>query len=139
MSYVGHVSDVVHGHGLTLSKIVNPYVNNVRHMTYICHLQTLNHTYKYNLAPHAGFPIIPALRQSFTSETLDRGARRSNLIAFSVRGWTNGFFIYICLFSTYVHGKPRLNTFHHIIHTGRHVSGVSTYGSTILQSVSPYP
>jgi hypothetical protein len=48
-------------------------VNNVRHMTYICHLQTLNHTYKHNLAPHAGFPMIPALRWSFTFETLDRG------------------------------------------------------------------
>src|SRR3954464_6791070 len=48
-------------------------VNNVRHMTYICYLQTLNHNYKHNLAPHAGFPMIPALRRSFTSETLDRG------------------------------------------------------------------
>src|ERR1041385_2253568 len=114
-------------------------VNNVRQMTYICHLQTLNHTCKHILAPHAGFPMIPALRRSFTPETLDRGARRSTLIAFSVRGWTNGFFIYICFFSTYVHGKPRLNTFHHIIHTGRHVPGVSTYRSTILLSVSPCP
>src|SRR3954465_7463474 len=115
-------------------------VNNFRHMTYICHLQTLNHTYNHNLAPHAGFPMIWALRRSFTSETLDRGARRSTLIAFSVRGWTNGlFFIYLCLVSTYVHGKPRLNTFHHIIHTGRPVPGVSTYGSTILLSVSACP
>src|ERR1041385_9125511 len=74
-------------------------VTNVRHMTYICHLQTLNHAYKHNLAPHAGFPMIPALRRSFTSETLDRGggARRSTLIAFSVRGWTNGLF-YLSMF-----------------------------------------
>src|SRR3954463_8863965 len=114
-------------------------VNNDRHMTYICHLQTLNHTYKQNLAPHKGFPMIPSLRRSFTPETLDRGARRSTLIAFSVRGRTNGIFIFLCLFSTYVHGKPRLNTFHHIIHTGRHVPGVCTYGSTILLSVSPCP
>src|ERR1041385_1192982 len=114
-------------------------VKNVRHMTYICHLQTINHTYKHNLAPHAGFPMIPALRWSFTFETLDRGARRSTLIAFSVRGWTNGIFIYLCLFSTYVHGKPRWNTFHHIIHTGRPVPGVCTYGSTILLSVSACP
>src|ERR1041385_4031334 len=114
-------------------------VNNVRHMTCICHLQTLNHTYKHNLAPHAGFSMIPALRRSFTPETLDRGARRSTLIAFSVRGWANGLFYLSMFFSTYVHGKPRLNTFHHIIHTGRHVPGVSTYGSTILLSVSPCP
>src|SRR3954463_7502401 len=115
-------------------------VNNVRHMTYICHLQTLNHTYKHNLAPHAGFPMIPALRRSFTSETLDRGGgRRSTLVAFSVRGWTNGLFYLSMFFSTYVHGKPRLNTFHHIIHTGRHVPRGSTYGSTNLLSVSPCP
>src|SRR3954466_15432479 len=115
------------------------YVKNVRHMTYMCHLQTLNHTYKHNLAPHAGFPMIPALRRSFTPKTLDRGGRRSTLIAFSVRGWTNGLFYLSMFFSTYVHGKPRLNTFHHIIHTGRHVPGVSTYGSMILLSVSPCP
>ena len=51
-------------------------VNNVRHMTYICHLRTLNHTYNHNLAPDAGFPMIPALRRSFTTETLDRGGPR---------------------------------------------------------------
>src|ERR1041385_337748 len=115
-------------------------VNNVRHMTYIWHLQTLNHTYKHNLAPHAGFPIIPALRRSFTSETLDRGGPAD--LPLYLSPYEDGpmeFFIYICLFSTYVQGKPRLNTFHHIIHTGRHVPGVSTYGSTILLSVSPCP
>src|ERR1041384_2495945 len=115
-------------------------VNNVRHMTYICHLQTLNHTYKHNLAPHAGFPMIPALQRSFTPETLDRGGPQIYPYSFlrtRMQQWT--FFIYICLFSTYVHGKPRLNTFHHIIHTGRPVPGVSTYGSTILRSVSPCP
>src|SRR3954468_24550200 len=47
-------------------------VNDVRHMTYICHIQTLNHTYKHNLDPHAGFSMIPALRRSFTPGTLDR-------------------------------------------------------------------
>src|ERR1041385_3605101 len=114
-------------------------VNNVTHMTYICHLQTVNHTYKHNLAPHAGFPMIPDLRRSFTPETLDQGGRKSTLIAFSVRGWTNEFFIYLCYFSTYVYGKARLNTFLHIIHTGRHVPRVSTYGSTILLSVCPCP
>src|SRR4051812_8543256 len=116
-------------------------VNNVRHMTYICHLQTLNHTYKHNLAPHAGFPMIPALRRSFTSETLDRGGgvRRSTLIAFSIREWTNGLFYLSMFLSTYVHGKPWLNKFHHIIHTLTTLPGVSTYGSTILLSVSPCP
>src|SRR3954462_2257797 len=118
------------------------YVNNVRHMTYICHLQTLNHTYKHNLSPHAGFPMILALRRSFTSETLDRGGGGAQIYRYSflrtrMDQWT--FFIYLCLVSTYVHGKPRLNTFHHIILTGRPVSGVSTYGSTILLSVSPCP
>src|SRR4051812_45378207 len=111
-------------------------MNKVRHMTYICHLHTLNHTYKHNLAPHVGFPMISALRRSFTPETLDRGARRSII---PYEDGPMDFFIYLCLFSTYVHGKPRLNTFHHIIHTGRPVSGVSTYGSTILLSVSPCP
>src|ERR1041385_2625511 len=102
-------------------------VKNVRHMTYICHLQTLNHTYKHNLAQHAGFPMISALRRTFTSETLDRGgrARRSTFIDFSVRGWVNGLFYLSMCFSTYKHGKPRLNTFRHIIHTGRPVPGVS--------------
>src|ERR1041385_4891260 len=115
-------------------------VNNVRHMTYICHLQTLNHTYKHNLAPHAGFPMIPALRQSFTSETLDRGDPQIYPYKFlRARVDQLSFFLYLCFFSTYVHGEPRLDTFHHIIHTGRHVPGVSTYGSTILLSVSPCP
>src|SRR3954468_16541071 len=110
-------------------------------MTYICHIQTLNHTYKHKLAPHAGFLMIPALRRSFTSETLDRGGGAQiyhySFLRTRMDQWN--FFIYLCLFSTYVHGKPRLNTFHHIIHTGRSVPGVSTYGSTILLSVSPCP
>src|SRR3954463_3399642 len=87
-------------------------VNNVRHMTYICHLQTLNHTYKHNLAPHAGFPMIPALRRSFTSETLDLGGPQIYPYSFlrtRMDQWT--FFIYLCLFSTYVHVKPRLTHF----------------------------
>src|SRR4051812_44850769 len=96
-------------------------VNNVRHMTYICHLQTLNHTYKHNLAPHAGFTMIPALRRSFTSETLDRGAPQIYPYSFlrtRMDQW-NFLSIYLFLFSTYVHGKPLLNTFDHIIHNGR--------------------
>src|SRR3954467_15473562 len=81
-------------YGSTILLSVSPMsVNNIRHMTYICHLQTLNHTYKHNLAPHAGFPMIPALRRSFTSETLDGGWAQIYLIAFSVRGWTNGLFL----------------------------------------------
>src|SRR3954464_3663102 len=111
-------------------------VNNVRHMTYICHLQTLNHTYKHNIDPHAGFPMIPALRRSFTSETLDRGGADLPLLLSPYEDGPMDFFIYLCLVSTYVHGKPRLNTFHHIILTGRPVQGVSTYGSTILLSVA---
>src|SRR4051812_45003932 len=115
-------------------------VNNVRQMTYICHLQTLNPTYKHNLAPHAGFPMIPALRRSFTSETLDRGGPRIYPYSFLRTRMNQWNFLYIyVLFSTYVHVKPGLNTFHHIIHTGRHVSGVATYGSTMLLSVSPCP
>src|SRR4051812_40713878 len=48
-------------------------VNNVRHMTWICHLPTLDHTSTHNLGRHAGFQVIPTLRRSFTSETIDRG------------------------------------------------------------------
>src|SRR3954466_377300 len=115
-------------------------VNNVRHMTYICHLQTLNHTYKHNLAPHAGFPTIPTLRRSFPPKPLERGGGGADL-PLLLSPYEDGpmdFFIYLCLFFTYVHGKPRLNTFHHI-HIGRPVPGVFTYGSTILLSVSPCP
>src|SRR3954470_3569288 len=96
-------------------------VNNVRHMTYICHLKTINHTYKHNLAPHAGFPMIPALRRSFTPETFDREGPQIYPYSFLRTRMDQWNFLSIYVFSTYVHGKPRLNTFHHIIHTGRDV------------------
>src|ERR1041384_2382534 len=79
------------------------FVNNVRHMTYICHLQTLNHTYKHNLAPHAGFPMIPALRRSFTAETLDRGGSQIYPYSFlrtRMDQWTF-LSIYVCLAHMY--------------------------------------
>src|SRR4051794_31753706 len=115
-------------------------MNNVRHMTYICHLQTLNHTYKHNLAPHAGFPNDSGPPTVIHPQNPRSGGGAD--LPLWLSPYEDGpmdFFIYLCLFSTYVHGKPRLNTFHHIIHTGRPVPGVSTYGSTILLSVCPCP
>src|ERR1041385_148984 len=79
-------------------------VNNVRHMTYICHLQTLSHTYKHNLAPHVGFRMIPALRRSFTSETLDRGGPQIypySFLRMRMVQWTF-LSIYICLAHIYM-------------------------------------
>src|ERR1041385_9272785 len=82
-------------------------VNNVRDMTYICHLQTLNHTYKHNLAPHAGFPIIPALQRLFTSETLDRWGPQIYPYSFlhtRMDQWT--FLpIYVCLAHMYMENQ----------------------------------
>src|SRR4051812_41716135 len=71
-------------------------MNNVRHMTWTCHLPTLPHTSTHILGTHAGFRVIPTLWRSFTFETLDWGTNRSTPIAFSVRGWTNGLFVSIC-------------------------------------------
>src|SRR3954462_10969125 len=42
-------------------------------MTWTCHLPTLHHTSAHMLGTHAGFPVIPTLRRSFTSEILDWG------------------------------------------------------------------
>src|SRR3954469_18087974 len=71
-------------------------LNNVRHMTWICHLPTLHHTSTHMLGTHASFRVIPTLRRSFTSKTVDRGTRRCTPIALSVRGLTNELFVSIC-------------------------------------------
>src|SRR3954465_6184560 len=65
-------------------------------MTWTCHLPTLHRTSTHMLGTHAGFRVIPTLRRSFTSETLDWGTSRSTPIAFSVRGWTNELLFSIC-------------------------------------------
>src|SRR3954469_4204087 len=86
-------------------------VNNVRHMTWTCHLPTLNHTSTHILGTHAGFRVIPTLRRSFSSETLDRGDPQiypDSFLRTRVDQWT--FSLYLCLFSTYVHGEPMLDT-----------------------------
>src|SRR3954467_6443174 len=106
-------------------------------MSWTCHLPTLHRTSTHMLGTHA-FLVIATLRQSFTSETLDQGDPQIYPYSFlrtRVDQWT--FCLYLCLFSKYVHGEPMLDTFHHIIHTGRPVTGVSTYRSTFLLSVSP--
>src|ERR1044071_8855927 len=79
----------------------------VRHMTYICHLQTLNHTYKHNLAPHAGFPMILALRRSFTSETLDQGGPQIYPYSFLRTRMVQWAFlsIYVCLAHMYMENQ----------------------------------
>src|SRR3954467_4756798 len=86
-------------------------------MSWTCHLPTLHRTSTHMLGTHA-FLVIATLRQSFTSETLDRGDPQIYPYSFlrtRVDQWT--FCLYLCLFSTYVHGEPRLDTFHHqIIH-----------------------
>src|SRR4051812_35869216 len=105
-------------------------VNNVRHMTYICHLQTLNHTYKHNLAPHAGFPndsgpptvIHPRNPRS------GGGVADLPLLLSPYKDRPIVLFIPPRRPSAYVQENQRLYTFHHIIHTGRPVPGVSTYG-----------
>src|SRR3954471_21602487 len=107
-------------------------------MTWICHLPTLHHTSTHMLGTHAGVRVITALRRSFTSEIPDRGDPQIYPYSFlrtRVHQWT--FCLYLCLFSTYVHGEPMLDTFHHIIHTGCPVSGVLTHRIRILISVSP--
>src|SRR3954462_14679914 len=107
-------------------------------MTCICHLPTLHHTSTHMLGTHAGFPVIPTLLRSVTSETLDRGGPQIYPYSFlrtRVDQWT--FCLYLCFFGTYVHGEPMFDTFHHIIHTGSPLPGVSTYRSRILLSVSP--
>src|SRR3954463_1563964 len=106
-------------------------MNNVRHMTYICHLQTLNHTYKHNLAPHACFPNDSGPPTVIHPRNPRSGGGGPQIYPYSflrtrMDQWT---FLSIYVFLAHMYGKPRLNTFHHIIHTGRPVPGVSTYGS----------
>src|SRR3954468_22044371 len=97
-------------------------VNNVRHVTYICHLQTLNHTDKHNLAPHAGFPMMPALRRSFTSETLDRGGAHIYPYSFLRRRMHQWTFLSIYVFLAHMYMENQ----------------VSTHFNTLFTPVDPY-
>ena len=99
--------------------------------------QTLHHTCTHMLGTDASFPAIPTFRWSVSWETLGRGARRSTPIAFSVRGFTNGIFIFFGFFRTYVHGNHRLGILYHKIGSVWAVAGVSAYISWILPSASP--
>ena len=79
-------------------------------MTWKCHLPTLHHTSTHMLGTHVCFRVIPKLRRSFTSETLDRGDPQIYPYSFlrtRVDQWT--FCLYLCLFSKYVHGEPMLD------------------------------
>src|ERR1043165_6643984 len=81
-------------------------------MTWACHLPTLHHTSTHMLGTHASFRVIPTLRWSFTSETLDRGDPQIYPYSFlrtRVDQWT--FCLYMCLFSKYIHGEPMLAHF----------------------------
>src|SRR3954470_19935665 len=72
-------------------------VNNVRHMTWICHLPILHHISTHMLGTHAGFQVISAIRRSFTSETLDRGDPQIYPYSFlrtRADHWT--FCLYLC-------------------------------------------
>jgi hypothetical protein len=60
-----------------------------------CYNPFLLHTCTHILGPHTGFRGIPALRRSFSSDTLIRGPRRSTLLDISRRGLNNGL---LCLF-----------------------------------------
>src|SRR4051812_43519533 len=107
-------------------------------MTWTYHLPTLHNTSTHMLGTHAGFRVIPTLRQSFTSETLDWGDPQIYPYSFlctRVDQWT--FFLYLCFFTTYLYADQMIDTFHHIIHTGLPIPGVSTYRSRILLSVNP--
>src|SRR4051812_34150716 len=57
------------------------------------------------LGTHTCFRVIPTLRWSFTSETLDRGIRRSTPINFSVRGLTSGLFSLYIYFLAHMYMK----------------------------------
>src|SRR3954463_499949 len=68
-------------------------------MTWTCHIPTLHHTSTHMLGTHACFRVIPTLRWSFTSETLDRGDPQIYPYSFlrtRVDQWT--FCLYLCLF-----------------------------------------
>src|SRR3954471_21372225 len=66
-------------------------------MTCTCHLPTLHHTSTHMLGTSAGFRVIPMLRRSFTSETLDWGDQQVYPYRFlRTRGWTNGLLVSIC-------------------------------------------
>src|SRR4051812_29678420 len=81
-------------------------------MTWICHLQILHHTSTHMLGTHAGFLVIPALRRSFTSETIDRGDPQIYPYSFlRTRVDQCPFFLYLFLFSTFVHEEPRWTHF----------------------------
>src|SRR3954466_13827770 len=76
--------------------------------------KTLHPNFKHNLAPHAGFPMIPALRWSFTSETLDRGGPQIYPYSFlhtRMDQWTF-LSIYVCLAHMYMenHGWTHFTT-----------------------------
>src|ERR1043165_8603460 len=77
-------------------------------MTWKCHLPTLHHTSTHMLGTHAGFRVIPTLRWSFTSETLDWGDQQVYHYSFlrtRVDQWTSC--LHLFLFSTYVHGEAQ--------------------------------
>src|SRR4051812_15113831 len=84
----------------------------------ICHLPRLLHSSTHMLGTHAGFRVIPTLRRSFTSKTLDRGDPQIYPYSFlhtRVDQWYF-FFIYVCVAHMYMDNQG-LDTFHHIIHT----------------------
>jgi hypothetical protein len=84
-----------HLHVQNLPKCYRMHVSRLAPGTMKLHLWTFHHTCTHMLWPHGGCRGIPALRRSFSSETLIRGPRGSTLLDISRRGLNNGLF---CLF-----------------------------------------